>query len=80
MPRLSATCPGWLIFTCALPRARLLRVSWRHVAAPLPATVPLDQLHWKLNAGAGARPRVAIGHYVLLWADMAEGRATVRDR
>ena len=54
----------------------------RYGAAPLtaalPATVPLDHAHWKLNAGSAARPRVAIGHIVLRSANMDEWRATDR--
>ena len=39
-------------------------------AAALPTTDPLDQLHWKLNAGSRARPLVAIGQYVLRAANI----------
>jgi hypothetical protein len=48
-------------------------------AAARPATVPLDQLQWKSNAGSTARPSVAIEHYVLPSASMTTGRVTGHD-
>ena len=39
-----------------------------------------DHAHWKLNADQRARPWVAIGHYVLRSADIAEAAIAVRDR
>src|SRR6266571_7703516 len=47
------------ILTSIQPARRDARADAR------PATVPDDQLHWKLNAGPAARPGVSIRHYVL---------------
>jgi hypothetical protein len=43
----------------------LIEGAPNHRAAFLPATVPLDHAHWKLNADPTARPCTAIGHYAL---------------
>src|SRR5262245_12311105 len=49
-------------------------------AAALPATVPLDHANWKLNAGLGARPSVAIGHCLLRSVGISESALAVCDR
>ena len=50
------------------------------MAAARPATVPLDQLNWKLNAGSCARPLVANEHYLLRSANYRQTTSTDSDR